>query len=155
MNPIDLINKQQAIISSLKNELKYSKNKVQDAERINTLIDVAEGFESIIVDKYKIDVIDKLICYIIKDWIINLTIEGGYHKEIPLKIFVDKMDSILEWQSGLHVHSLANEINSYLIAFSARRDEDINNVPETKEFEKLIVDLLSQFKKQIVWQTTK
>ena len=151
MNPFKTIENQKKLIYKLQNRLKYSKDKVKAAEEINILIQTVNDFESTLVDNYKIDVIDKLICYIIKDWIINLTIEGGYKEEIPLKMFVDKIDSILEWQSGLHVYSLANEINGYLIGFSARRNEDLNDIPSTEHYEKLIKDLLYQFKKQIIF----
>ena len=99
MNPTKLISQQQRIISEMANDLKYSKNKIRDAKRINTLIDVVNCFDDVLMLNYKTDTVDALIYGIIYEWLLMFGV--AYGNPIPLRRMVTEIDKTISYGAEL------------------------------------------------------
>ena len=148
MNPYTLIHNLKQVISGLKNDLKYSKNKNRDAIRINTLIDVADGIESLSITEYKTDIIDTLIYALIYEWLLMFGVASG--KPIPLHRMIMEIDNAIvygpeikkrECISLLENHELVNKIRDNTVF-----DRDY------ADFDKMLTQLVQEFKMQVKWK---
>ena len=147
MKVYKLIDKQKKIIKQLKNELPYSKNRIKDAERINSLIDVVNAFDSILVSKYKIDALETLIYSLFYELLIFYK---AYENEIPIYEIVRTIDSDIFYGSELKkkqvisilkAHELNNKIKNNSVF-----DKNYTN------FDKLLSNLINEIKLNILWK---
>jgi hypothetical protein len=146
MKPYKLIDKQKKIIKELTKELQYSKNKIRDAKRINTLIDVSNSFDSMLVYKYKTNALDTLILSLMYE---ILMINKSYENEIPLFDIVETIRTDLFYGSELKLRQVISVLEHHelknKIANNSLFDKNFTN------FEVLIKDLLNKFKQDAVW----
>jgi|TARA_R100001530_G_scaffold135377_1_gene112437 hypothetical protein len=152
MKPYQKIQKANTVISAMKRDLYNSNNEKRDVERINTLIDALESFDDILVSNYKVNEIDKLLCYILSDFIMRYESEGGY-ADLDLHQIIGKIDTNIDFSSNYHIRDLANQIRGYEVSKSAfNYDYDsLMKVPQASEIEILIKKLLLEFKKEMIW----
>lgn len=146
MKPYKLIDKQKKIIKELTKELQYSKNKIRDAKRINTLIDVSNSFDSMLVYKYKTNALDTLILSLMYE---ILMINKSYENEIPLFDIIETIRTDLFYGSELKLRQVISILEHHelknKIANNSLFDKNFTN------FEVLIKDLLNKFKQDAVW----
>ena len=91
MKPYQLIKDAHQVCEDLKYNLKYSKNRKRDIKRINTLLRALKSFDDILVQKYKTNEIDKLICLIIEDYLLRFEVENNYKGKLDLHSIVNKI----------------------------------------------------------------
>ena len=146
MKPYKLIDKQKKIIKELTKELQYSKNKIRDAKRINTLIDVSNSFDSMLVYKYKTNALDTLILSLMYE---ILMINKSYENEIPLFDIIETIRTDLFYGSELKLRQVISVLEHHelknKIANNSLFDKNFTN------FDVLIKDLLNKFKQDAVW----
>ncbi len=146
MKPYKKIQKANKIIKDLKYELQFSKNKKRDAERINTLIDVLESFDSMLVSDYYTNAIETLIYTLIHEY---LMMHKAYKKEVPLHSIIENIEFAIangteqkkmEVISVLKQHELKNKIENNSVF-----DKNYAN------FDALLKNLMNKFKESILW----
>ena len=146
MKPFQTIKAANEVINDMKFELQYSKDKVKDAKRINTLLDALKSFDDMLVYKYRTDAIETLIYSLMYEY---LLMHEAYKKEIPLHTIIYNIDKDIENGSKqkkaevisiLKTHELQNKIKN-------------NSVFDKKyaNFDKMITKLLTEFKMNIKW----
>lgn len=144
MKPFKIIQDSKTVVNDLKRELPYSRNKVRDAKRINTLIDCVKTFESVMLYKYKTDALDTLIYSLIYEYFLMHEV---YNNEIPIYSTVNNIDFALingsnqkklEIISLLKTHEIENKIKDNSIF-----DGNFTN------FDELLTNLANQFKQNI------
>ena len=129
MKPYEIINEAKDLINDLKYNLQYSKNKIQDAKRINTLIDLVECFEMMLLDKYKTDALDNLILTIFYDQLMHNEVYS--RTEIPLYYIYNHIVESLSYNSSYRrkdvvdlLHSV--EMNKMLESGDIKEYTDVN-----------------------------
>jgi hypothetical protein len=147
MKPYQTIEDQKTVINDLTYKLQFSKEKVKDAKTINTLINTVNCFETMLKNKYFTDVIETLLYANIKEWLMQSEVYDG--SPIPLQEMCSGVEfdiangskqKKLEVLSVLKSHELENMI----------KNDTLKNANFT-DFNKLLTDLINEFKKSIVW----
>jgi len=148
MKPYKLIEEQKKVINELTYKLQFSKDKVKDAKVINTLITTVNGFEKMLLNKYFTDAIETLLYSNIKEWLMQSKVYDG--SPIPLQ----------EMCSGLDFDILNGSKQKKLEILSVLKSHEMQNIIKNKtnlknhtftDFDKLLTDLINEFKKGIVW----
>ncbi len=150
MKPFKTIDSQKKVIEELTYELKFSKNKVKSANRINTLIDTVNDFEKMMSNRYKTDAVNVLIYSLIYEWFLSHGVGEG--KKIPLHYMVDCMDKDLSNDS----QHKKEEIISMLKTNENLKMIDDNTIydwnGEYKDYDTLLTKLLNEFKQHLAWK---
>ena len=148
MNPFKQLDKAKKVVNDLTFKLKYSKNKVKDAEGVNELIRTIKLFDSMLVSKYKTDAIDKLLSALIYE---ILMINKAYDSAIPLKDIIHTVQNAINYDkqykkseviSILKHHEMQNKIKNNSVF-----EKDYIN------FDELLNKLMNEFKQSMVWNT--
>ena len=92
MKPFQTIKAANEVINDMKFELQYSKDKVKDAKRINTLLDALKSFDDMLVYKYRTDAIETLIYSLIYEYFLMNKV---WENEIPIHSTVNYIDFAL------------------------------------------------------------
>jgi len=150
MKPFQTIKDANDVINDMKKDLQFSKDKVKDAKRINTLLDALKSFNDILVYKYRTDAIEALIYSLIYEYFLMNKI---WENEIPIHSTVNYIDFTImngAQQKKLEVISLleTHEMNNKI------KDESVFDGDYT-DFNKLLTDLLNEFKQTIKWNLIK
>jgi len=158
MNPFKIIEKQKRLISNLKRDLSFSNDKVKDANTINTLIEVVDAFEAMLINVYYTEDLEKLMLFIFNRFLIDAVIDNV--EGIPInkiKIEFDRLMKntsknyledvkqnllVLEWNSVLQDEGLSDYHQRKYIA-------DI--VRDSKDYDALIKEFMSNYKMGIYW----
>jgi hypothetical protein len=147
MKPFQIIEEQKKVIEQLKYKLQFSKDKVKDAKTINTLINTVNGFDSMLKEKYFTDTIETFLYSIIKEWFMMRKVYDGSPiplvevcKDIDFDILNGSKQKKLEVLSILKMHELAHKVENKTVF-----DKNYTN------FEKLLTNLINEFKVQILW----
>ena len=148
--PFELIKNAISVVDDLKYDLQYSKNKNKDAKRINTLLDALKCFDDMLIYKYRTDAIETLIYSLIYEYFLMNKV---WENEIPIHSTVNYIDFAL--MNGSHQKKL--EVISLL------KDHELNNKIKDKsvfdgdytDFNKLLTELLNEFKQTIKWTLIK
>ena len=141
MKPFQTIKDANDVINDMKKDLQFSKDKVKDAKRINTLLDALKSFNDMLVYKYRTDAIETLIYSLMYEY---LLMHEAYKNEIPLHTIIYNIDKDIENGSKqkkaevisiLKTHELQNKIKN-------------NSVFDKKyaNFDKMFKKLLIEFK---------
>ena len=155
MKPYKSINNVKKIVEDMTFELTYSKDKVKDAERINSIIDCLNEFESILEVKYKVSGVDNLLCYIFNDFMLGQ--ETTPEKEIQLPYIIDKIDFHLKNSATDNMLFLAQSIRTYEFMRKYRiKDEKgcekLAKETTDKDIVKLLKNLFNEFKERMIWR---
>jgi len=172
MKPYKHIENQKKLINTLKYRLQYSKNKVNDAETINTLIDTVTAFESMMVDKYFTDSIETLLYTNIKYWLMKNEVYNGvkdvnyncrtsysssktvnkikYENEIPLHKICKSIDFDLTNGSKQKKLEVISILKSHEIQNKIKSNSLVNK--DFTNFDKLLTELVNEFKTIIKWK---
>jgi hypothetical protein len=144
MKPFKIIKESKNVVNDLKRELPYSRDKVRDAKRINTLIDCIKSFENIFTYEYKTDALDTLIYSLIYEY---FSMHDVYNDKIPLYSTVNNIDFALV--NGSEQKKL--EIISLLKSHEIQNKIKDNSILDGKftNFDELLTDLANQFKQTI------
>lgn len=154
MKPIEILKNVSLVVDSLTYELKHSKNKVRDANRINVIIDLMNAFDSILINKYKVNEIDKLICYIINDFILQYSVQGGFKEDLDMRQIVNKIKMTIGNSSQNEISSLSTNITSYEISkMLVLKQYNNRNFPNKENVDKLVEKLLTDLKTNMKWNT--
>jgi hypothetical protein len=150
MKPFQTIKDANDVINDMKKDLQFSKDKVKDAKRINTLLDALKSFNDMLVYKYRTDAIEALIYSLIYEYFLMNKI---WENEIPIHSTVNYIDFTImngAQQKKLEVISLleTHEMNNKI------KDESVFDGDYT-DFNKLLTDLLNEFKQTIKWNLIK
>ena len=153
--PFKHIKEVNQIVKDLKYELKYSKNKKRDGERINTIIDCLTSFDKLLVEKYKVNEIDNLFCYIFNEFMIVQ--EQNPKQDIQLDYLIDKIRCHMRSNSETNIKGLAMAISSYEFAKKYMNNdikgcEKFAKETSIEDIEKLIKDLFFKFKEGMQWK---
>ena len=150
MKPYNKIKKALDVVNDLKYKLQFSKNRIKDGKDINTLLDALKSFDDMLVYKYKTDAIETLLYSLIYEY---LLMHKAYRKEIPLNTIIYNIDKDIENGSRqkkaevisiLRTHELQNKINNNSVF-----DKNYAN------FDKMINNLINEFKMNILWTSNK
>ncbi len=148
MKPYKHIENQKKLINTLKYRLQYSKNKVNDAETINTLIDTVTAFESMMVNKYFTDSIETLLYTNIKYWLMDNEVYDGSH--LPLHEMTNSIDFDLANGSKQKKLEVISILKSHEIQNKIKNDSLVNK--DFTNFDKLLTELVNEFKTIIKWK---
>lgn len=138
------------VVNDLKYKLQYSKNKAKDVKDINTLLDALKSFDDMLIYKYKTDAVETLLYSLIYEY---LLMHKAYKNEIPLNTIIYNINKDIENGSKqkkaevisiLKTHELQNKINNNSVF-----DENYAN------FDKMIKNLINEFKMNIKWTLNK
>ena len=148
--PYKLIKDANKVVNELKEDLKYSKDKIKDAKRINNLLDALKGFNDMLSYRYKTDVVDTLILALIYEY---LLIYKAYENEVPIHQILNHLDFSIS--NG--TEQKKKEVISILKTHEMKNKIENNSVFEKDyiNFDVLINDLLNQIKTQIKWSLIK
>ena len=149
MNPFKIIEDAKKVIDNLTYKLKYSKNRVKDTDDINKLIHALNSFDSILVSKYKTDAIDKLICHILEDYILRFEVENNYKGKLDLHSIANKINMCILDKNYNAISRLSGQITAYQI--SSNVINGVKEMPNKEDVDKLVKNLLLEFKKNMVW----
>ena len=153
MKPFKIIEDQKKVIRDLTFELKYSKDKLKSTKRINTLIKAVNCLDSMLVSKYKTDVIDVLIVYILNDFMMRYSVQGSFKNGLPIHQFLDRLNFKLDWSSNLSINSISKELRMYILQGNIENNKkNILDLPTIENIETLVKDLLFEIKQNIVWK---
>ena len=147
MQPFKIIEAQKKVISDLTYKLKFSKNQVKDAEVINTLIDVVNGFEAMMTQKYYTDAVELFMySYIAQEFHKNKIWDG---RGLPMDELLFKIDSDIKF--GSKIKKL--EVISLLKSHELENKIQNNSVFDKNycNFDEMLSNLVNQFKKDIAW----
>jgi hypothetical protein len=149
MKPYTKLKNALFVINELKNELPYSKDKVKNAKRINTLLDALKSFDDMLAYKYRTDAIETLIYALIYEYLLQ-TINTN---ELPIHSIVYNIENSInngsqqkkaEVISILKHHEMKNKIENSTVF-----DKDYIN------FDVLLKDLVNNFKQSVQWNLIK
>lgn len=149
MNPFKTIEDQKKIIEDLTFELKYSKDKVKSANRINSLIETVNQFNDMLVSKYKTDAVNVLIYSLIYEWFMMFGVGSG--KKIPLHYMVRTMDRDLSCHSDYKKKEVIALLEGNQLRTMIDNDKLKEWNGEYSDFDKLITRLANEFKQQLTW----
>ena len=149
MNPFKIIEDAKKVIDNLTYKLKYSKNRVKDTADINKLIHALNSFDGMLVSKYKTDAIDKLICHILEDYILRYEVENNYKGKLDLHSIANKINMCILDKNYNAISRLSGQITAYQI--SSNVINGVKEMPNKEDVDKLVKDLLLEFKKEMVW----
>jgi serine/threonine protein phosphatase PrpC len=156
MKPYKLIKDAHKVCKDLEYNLQYSKNRARDTKRINTILRALKGFDDMLVYKYKVNEIDKLICYIIEDFIIKFTAQGKNKIDLDLYQIVNKIQMCILDENYNAISNLASEITSYQIGkIAINGDYEKLNLPDKKKTITLVKKLLIDLKMDMQWTLQK
>ena len=149
MKPFEVIENQKRVIENLTYKLKYSKNIERDTKDINTLIHTVKSFDSILVSKYKTDVIDKFMCHILEDYLLRFEVENNYKGKLDLHSIVNKIKMCIFDKNYNAISRLSGTITAYQI--SSNVINGVEEMPKEEDVKKLLKDLLLELKKDMIW----
>ena len=149
MKPYQLIKDAYQVCKNLEFELKYSKNRKRDAKRINTLLRALKGFDDILVHKYKISEIDKLICHIIEDYLLRFEVENNYKGDLDLHTIINKIKMCILDKNYNAISRLSGQITAYQISNNAINN--IKEMPKKEDVDVLVKKLLIELKTDMKW----
>ena len=144
MKPYQLIKDAHQVCEDLKYNLKYSKNRKRDIKRINTLLRALKSFDDILVQKYKTNEIDKLMCFIIEDYLLTFEVENNYKGKLDLHSIVNKIKMCILDKNYNAISRLSGQITSYQI--SSNVINGVKEMPEKEDVNKLVKNLLLELK---------
>ena len=153
MKPYQLIKDAHQVCEDLKYNLKYSKNRKRDIKRINTLLRALKSFDDILVQKYKTNEIDKLICFIIEDYLLRFEVENNYKGKLDLHSIVNKIKMCILDKNYNAISRLSGQITSYQI--SSNVINGIKEMPEKEDVNKLVKNLSLELKTDMKWTLKK
>jgi len=158
MNPFKIIEKQKRLISNLKRDLSFSNDKVKDANTINTLIEVVDAFEAMLINVYYTEDLEKLMLFIFNRFLIDAVIDNvegiPIHKikrefdmlmKLSSKNYLEDVKQnllVLEWNSVLQDEGLSDYHQRKYISDIAR---------DSKDYDALIKEFMSNYKMDIYW----
>ena len=150
MNPVKQIEKAKKVVNDLTYKLKFSKNKVKDANDINTLIKTIKMFDSMLVYKYKTNALDSILLHIISDYLQRYYVEvnGNFKNGLPIRDIIQKIENSLQNNS---IEYLAESIRIYIIESNAQNNK-MEKIADTEEIQKLIKESLTEIKQSIIWK---
>jgi hypothetical protein len=154
MKPYQEIKNAMQVVEDLKYELKYSKNKKKDINRINTLLRALKSYDSMLVSKYKINELNKLILALFNEYLIKLTAQSNNKAYFDINYIVNKIKIYLSDTSENSINRLADSVVSYEISRKVINGET-DNMPNSEDIKKLINDLLVNLKTDMKWTSTK
>ena len=164
MKPFKQIEELKKVITELKYNHQFIKDKVRivkSAERINTLIDSVEMFESVLLSKFKTDALDRLFYSLIYEWLIQfqkiddvkdyyLTNTKGERKLVENKNY----GKLLPLPIKLMIHNLQEDLRYH----SSYKKKQIIDLLETRSkrgehppYKLLLEDLVMKFKTDMKW----
>ena len=149
MKPYQLIKDAHQVCEDLKYNLKYSKNRKRDIKRINTLLRALKSFDDILVQKYKTNEIDKLMCFIIEDYLLRFEVENNYKGKLDLHSIVNKIKMCILDKNYNAISRLSGQITSYQI--SSNVINGVKEMPEKEDVNKLVKNLLLELKTDMKW----
>ena len=146
MKPYKKIQNTNRIIKDLKYELQFSKNKKRDAERINTLIDMLNAFDDMLVSDYYTNAVETLIYTLIHEY---LMMHEAYKKEIPLHSIIENIEFAI--RNGAEQKKL--EVISILKQHELKNKIADNSVFDKKyaNFDQILKKLMNKFKETVLW----
>lgn len=143
MNPYKHIKHQKQIINDMTFELKYQKDKQKAVNRINTLIDTVNAFESMLKDKYYTNAIETLLYARIYSQLMgNITKE-----EIDIHSIVDNIEKDIYY--GAAVKKM--EVIGVLEHKEMQEKTKSFNFDTFANWDKMLTDLINEFKTSIAW----
>lgn len=152
MKPYQLIKDAHKVCKDLEYNLQFSKNRARDTKRINTVLRALKGFDDMLVYKYKVNEIDKLICHIIEDFIIKFTVQGKNKIDLDMHQIVNKIKSTISDENYNAISRLAGEITAYEIGkIAINGDYEQLNLPDKKKTITLVKKLLIDLKMDMQW----
>lgn len=156
MTPYQLIQDAQKTCKDLEYLLQYSKNRKRDAERINTILRALKGFDDILVNKYKVNEIDKLICYIIEDFILRYSVEGENKEILDMHSIVNKIKMCILDKNHSAISRLSTQITTYEQGrLAINGDFEKLKLTNSEKTDLLVENLLVDLKTDMQWNLTK
>ena len=161
--PFEILEDLKKVINDMTYELKFSKDKVKSAERINTLIKTLKCMDGMLVSNYYTDAIEQLILTLIYELLLNYKVYNG--KPIPLPTIKDTLMDCFSYHSiykRKQVISLLtdHEMKIILDKFNNTNNYDIYerdllSLRTEKEWNILLKELINVYKMDIKWNTKK
>ena len=156
MKPYKLIQDAHQVCEDLKYNLKFSKNKARDTKRINTLLRALKGFDDMLVHKYKVNEIDKLICYIIEDYLMRFQVECNNEEILDMHQIINKIKMTIGDESYNAISRLSTVITAYEKSRLVIKGEyEKFNLPKKEKTTILVKKLLIDLKTDMQWTSQK
>lgn len=146
MNPFEIIEAQINDLNKLKYKLTYSKDKINDANTINTIVDTLNCFNDMLTSKYYTSVLESLIYSLMYDYFMKHEVyKGG---DLPIVQLISKLRMDINMPKDAKKLDLINLLRGYELQNIDITEE---NLQDLTDFDKLISNLVNNFKTEIAW----
>ena len=150
MKPFKILKEAKDVLSDLTFELKYSKDKDKQAKRLNKLIKALNCLDGLLVYKYKTDALNITLYSLIYEWFNMFGVGNG--NDIPLHQMINEIDRDLMYHSDYKKREIVSMLETNAIQNMIKNDTLKDWDGKYENYDKLLVDLVNEFKQQFVWK---
>lgn len=138
------------IISDLKYNLKFEKNKNKANKRISKLYNIRNNYDNVLCHNFKLDTLNALILSNLKAQI--MSDKGHLTGNIDLNFYLKQTATVIQDGYEQKLSELSSIIKGGLDAKYLNEDKDILKCPKKETISNRIVELLGILK-QDIWMT--